>query len=128
MDWSVLRYMSVRRSIFEIAACFVPRSLARCSCVIWRAARNSSRGICSVYFWARTRAFSWASGDIFLRSSRKFFATFLFPWFLFVSFDLLQVIVKQLIGNRHIFLVPFGLARLVSADEQNCISTRIESV
>ena len=38
------------------------------------------------------------------------------------------MIIEQLVGDRHIRFVPFGIAGLVSADEQNSRSAGIKGV
>src|ERR1700722_17925637 len=73
-SWSVLTYISVRRSIFDTAAWLTRRMRARCTCVMAKASRSSLRGISVRYFAARTRERSRDSGDIFSRSVLKFFA------------------------------------------------------
>src|ERR1700733_2237964 len=96
---------------------------ASCCCVRCRAARSSCSGISLRSSSARRRASARASGDSCARSSLNF-VVFGIVFFLHLG----KVVVVNLIGQRHVLLVPLVVASLVTAQEQKRHAARIENV
>src|SRR6218665_3410147 len=118
---SVLTYISSRRSSFETAACSTLMALATSTCVTFRALRSSWSCICTSMASARAAARACASGDILARNSLNFLAIDL-P-FLSQSLD---VRVVQLVGHRHMHVVPAVITGLVAAEQKDGATARVE--
>src|SRR5271166_5115270 len=99
------------------------RDFASCCCVRCRAARSSCSGISLRSSSARRRASARASGDIFARSSLNF-VVFGIVFFLHLG----KVVVVNLIGQRHVLLVPAVIAGFVATQQQQRHAARIEHV
>src|SRR5258707_14796340 len=98
------------------------KALASRSCVIPIARRSSLRAISSIVFCVLAFERARAPGDIFPSSSRKFLAIEQS-----LPSERFKMFLVQPIGHRHKLLVPTTLARLISADQEDRSSPRVES-
>src|SRR5882724_10019266 len=113
--------MSDWRSSFETAAWLMPSALASVTCVSFSWRRSLAR-----MAWARTSAWRRAAGGSCLRSSAKGLAIIVLLWPLFRLLEALQMAIEGRVGHRHMLVVPFLVARLVAAQQQNGGAPRIE--
>src|ERR671924_520056 len=106
--------MSARRSSLEIADCWTPRRVDRCSWVSARAARSSSSAISWIRRSAVASLRARDSGDIFACRSLMFFAIGAFPF----SPELGQMLVVQPVRLGDVGLVPPLVPGLLTADQE----------
>src|SRR5262245_34824691 len=121
---SVLTYISVRRSSLEIADCWTPRMVDRCSWVNARAARSSSSAISRIRRSAFASLRARDSGDIFACRSLTFFAIGAFTFLP----ELGQMLVIQPVRQGDVSLVPPIVPGLVAADQQDRRAPGVEGI